>query len=265
MQEISLRRQCELVGLNRSSYYFRPQALDEETMELLRLIDEEYTRHPFLGTRRMRVYLRNLGYPLNRKRIQSLYHHLGIEAIYPKPRLHLSPPGQEVYPYLLRGLEIDRCNQVWSSDITYLRMKEGFVYLVAIMDWFSRYVLSWVISPRLEADFCVEALKRVISMKSCDIFNTDQGVQYTAQSFTGLLKDNQIQISMDGRGRVFDNIFIERLWRSLKQECIYLREFAHVWDLETAVGEYFDYYNNHRPHQALGYQTPAQVYRPKNS
>ena len=238
--------------------------MDTETLALLHHIDEEYTRHPFLGSRRMAVYLRELGYRVNRKRVQGLYHHLGIEAVYPKRRVNTSHPGHKVYPYLLRDLEIDRCDQVWCSAITYLRMNQGFVYLVAIMDWFSRYVLSWIISPRLQADFCVEALERVVSLKSCDIFNTDQGVQYTSTGFTGLLEKHQIKISMDGRGRVFDNIFIERLWRSLKQECIYLRDFNHVWDLEAAVAEYFDYYNHHRPHQALGYKTPAGVYRPKN-
>lgn len=260
LEDISIRRQCELLGLNRSSYYYQAQGVDSETLLLLRLIDEEFTRHPFLGMRRMKVYLAGLGYQVNRKRIRKLYQLLGIEAVYPKPRTSLGHPDHQIYPYLLRDLVVDRPNQVWCSDITYLRMKQGFLYLVAIMDWSSRYVLSWVLSPRLEVDFCLEALEQIIRRKGCEIFNTDQGSQFTSKKFTGLLQEHEIAISMDGRGRFLDNIFIERLWRSLKQECIYLRDFTSVLEVEVAVREYFDYYNNHRPHQSLGYLTPSKVY-----
>ena len=260
LESISIRRQCELLGLNRSSYYYQPQGLDSQTLLLLRLIDEEFTRHPFLGMRRMKVYLAGLGWHVNRKRLRKLYDLLGIEAVYPKPRTSQRHPDHQIYPYLLGGLVVDRPNQVWCSDITYLRMKQGFLYLVAIMDWASRYVLSWVLSPRLEVDFCLDALGQIICRKGCEIFNTDQGSQFTSKKFTGLLQEHEIAISMDGRGRFLDNIFIERLWRSLKQECIYLRDFTSVLDVETAVAEYFDYYNHHRPHQSLGYLTPSKVY-----
>lgn len=208
----------------------------------------------------MAVYLKNLGYWVNRKRIQTLYGTLGIEAIYPKPKLSRANKEHEVYPYLLRDVAIERCNQVWSTDITFVRLARGFVYLVAIIDWFSRYVLTWSLSTLLTADFCVEALAGIISHKCCEIFNSDLGCQFTSLAFTGLLKAHAIQISMDGRGRALDNIFIERLWRSVKYECIYLKEFETVAQVKAALTEYFNYYNFQRPHQSLNYRTPAGIY-----
>ena len=229
----------------------------------MRLIDEEFTRRPFLGTRRMQAYLLDQGHAVNRKKLQRLYRDLGIEAIYPKPRKNRPHPDHRVYPYLLGGLRIDHRNQVWCADITYVRLRQGFVYLTAVMDWFSRYVLSWQLSPCLSSDFCVSSLEIALSHGPCEIFNTDQGCQFTSHAFTGVLQDQGIQISMDGRGRCFDNIFIERLWRSVKQECIYIKEFEDVWSVEDALSEYFQYYNTGRHHQALGYKTPAQIYGKK--
>lgn len=257
---ISVARQCELVGLSRSAYYYQPQTADALTLTLLRLIDEEYTRHPFLGTRKMVTYLQELGYSINRKRVQRLYGLLGIEAVFPKPNPSKPDKQHKVFPYLLRGVAITHCNQVWSADITYLRLHQGFVYLVAVMDWFSRYVLDWGISTSLEADFCIEVLQRVLSTSHCGIFNTDQGSQFTAQAFTNTLLEHDVKVSMDGRGRALDNVFIERLWRSVKYECIYLKEFTAVNDIVLALQEYFEYYNYQRPHQALNYQTPAKIY-----
>ncbi len=259
-EQISLRRQCELLGLGTSSYYYQPQEVDELTLTLMNLIDEEYTRHPFLGTRKMTVYLNDNGYSVNRKSVQGLYAHMGIEAVYPKPKLSVRNKEHKIFPYLLRGLKIKDKNQVWSTDITYIKLSGGFVYLVAIIDWFSRYVLDWEISTTLEADFCVDTLARVLSTGCCEIFNTYQGSQFTSNSFTGLLKQHDIQISMDGRGRALDNIFVERLWRSVKYECIYLQEFETVKEVVAELGKYFSYYNNERPHQSLGYQTPSSIY-----
>jgi putative transposase len=249
--------------LSRSSYYHRPaQKVDELTLVLMRLIDEEYTRHPFIGTRRMMHYLRQCGYFVNRKRVQSLYRKMGVEAIYPSPRMSRSHPQHTHYPYLLRGISITHCDQVWSTDITYVRLKQGFVYLMAIIDWHSRFVLDWQLSTHLEADFCVELLERTLasSTSGCGIFNTDQGAQFTSNDFIEVLKTHDIQVSMDGRGRALDNIFVERLWRSVKYECIYLQEFAKVACVNDALEVYFNYYNHERFHQSLGYKTPAAVY-----
>ena len=238
--KLSLRKQCELLGLPTSSYYYQPQEVDELTLILMNLIDEEYTRHPFLGTRKMTIYLDTQGYPVNRKRIQHLYNKMGIEAVYPKPNLSANNTEHKVYPYLLRGLTINRINQVWSTDITYIRMKHGFVYLIAIIDWYSRYVLDWEISTTLEADFCIDTLSRVLDTGDCEIFNTDQGSQFTSQGFTELLKSHDIKISMDGRGRALDNIFVERLWRSVKYECIYMKDYLTVAQVITDLKDYFD-------------------------
>ncbi len=226
----------------------------------MNLIDEEFTHHPFIGTRRMVVYLGALGHNVNRKRLQHLYKIMGIEAIYPKKNLSIANAQNKVYPYLLRGLLINRVNQVWSTDITYIRLAGGFVYLVAIIDWFSRYVIAWSISTTLEADFCIETLKEALSTGKCEIFNTDQGVQFTSINFTTILLTAGIRLSMDGRGRALDNIFVERLWRSVKYECVYLMDFVSVAQAHKYIGEYFMYYNEKRPHQSLGYFTPAQVY-----
>ena len=257
---ISVARQCELVELNRSSYYYKAGGEDELTLELLRLIDEEYTRHPFLGSRKMVRYLAEKGHVVNRKRIQRLYDLLGIRAIYPGPKLSLGAKEHKVYPYLLKDICISAPNQVWSTDLTYIRLKQGFVYLMAIIDWYSRYVVDWSLSTTLEADFCVETLLRSLKTQRCDIFNTDQGAQFTAHAFTEVLKCHGIKISMDGRGRALDNIFVERLWRSVKYECIYLQEFCTVKQVETALVNYFDYYNHHRYHQSLDYLTPVYVH-----
>jgi putative transposase len=229
----------------------------------MRLIDEEYTRHPIYGGRRMRSYLRNLGYAVNRKRIQRLYRLMGLEAVYPKPNLSKAVSEHKKYPYLLHGVDINRCDQVWSTDLTYIRLKYGFVYLMAVIDWFSRYVLDWELSISLDADFCIEALGRVLSGGKCDIFNTDQGTQFTSVGFTKLLLANDVKISMDGKGRALDNIFIERLWRSVKYESVYLNQWETVQEARTGLRNYFEFYNHERPHQSLGYKTPWAIYREK--
>jgi putative transposase len=258
--EISVRRQCDLLGVNRSGLYYQPVGESEENLRLMRLIDEEYTRHPFYGSRRMTVWLGEQGHEVNRKRVSRLMEVMGIEALYPKARLSRPGEGHKIYPYLLKGVEVTRVNQVWSTDITYIRMAEGFVYLVAIMDWFSRFVLSWALSVTMELDFCVEALKRALGRGRPEIFNSDQGSQFTSEKFTGQLEKRGIAISMGGRGRCFDNIFIERLWRSLKYEEIYLRDYGLVPEARAAIGNWFRFYNQQRPHQSLGYRTPAKLY-----
>ena len=259
--QLSIARQCKLLGVARSSYYYQPQAPPEEELTLLRLLDEQYMKTPFYGSRRMAVVLRQQGYPVGRKRVQRLMRQLGIEAIYPKPRLSKANPEHRVYPYLLRGLEVTKPNQVWCTDITYLPVLKGHFYLVAIMDWYSRKVLSWRISNTLEVGFCLEALEEAIARYGTpDIFNSDQGSQFTSNRFTERLSAAAIAISMDGRGRCHDNIFIERLWRSIKYELIYLRAFEDGHHLNQEVTRWFDWYNQERPHQALGYRTPEEVY-----
>ena len=258
--DLSLRKQCELLELNRSTVYYHPKGIDDYTLRLLNIIDEEYTRHPFYGTRRMKEYLKRQGFLINRKRIQRLYCYLGIEAAYPKKNLSRRMKEHKVFPYLLRELNINHVNHVWSTDITYIRMNKGFIYLVAIIDWFSRYVLDWSISISLDTSFCIETLKRALSKDVCDIFNTDQGVQFTTPKFTDILLEKGISVSMDGRGRALDNIFIERLWRSLKYECVYLQEFKTVREAEQKIGEWFKFYNNERLHQSLNYKTPQEIY-----
>ncbi len=259
--EISVRRQCALLGVNRSGLYYQPRGESEESLMLMRLIDEEYTRHPFLGSRRIREWLRGRGYQVGRNRVHRLMQLMGIEAVYPKPKLSQPGEAHKVYPYLLNGVEVTRVNQVWSTDITYVRMAGGFVYLVAVMDWYSRYVLSWALSVTMELEFCVAALKQALRRGRPEIFNTDQGSQFTSPKFTGELETRGIAISMDGRGRCFDNIFIERLWRSLKYEEVYLREYALVPEARAGIGKWFQFYNHDRPHQSLKYRTPAECYR----
>ena len=258
--EISVRRQCELLGVNRSGLYYQPVGESEANLGLMRLIDQEYTRHPFYGSRRMTGWLCGQGHEVNRKRVRRLMEVMGIEAIYPKPRLSQPGAGHKIYPYLLRDVEVTRVNQVWSTDITYIRMAGGFVYLVAVMDWFSRYVLSWAVSLTMELDFCVEALQQALRRGRPEVFNSDQGSQFTSETFTGELAQRGITISMDGRGRCFDNIFIERLWRSLKYEEVYLREYASVPEARTGIGNWFKFYNQERRHQRLGDRTPAELY-----
>jgi putative transposase len=258
--EISVRRQCELLGANRSGLYYEPVGESEENLTLMRLLDQQYTRTPFYGGRKMVEWLDTQGFRVNRKRVSRLMDLMGIEAVYPKPKLSQPGDGHKVYPYLLRGVEVCRVNQVWSTDITYIRMAQGFVYLVAVMDWFSRYVLSWRLSLTMELDFCVEALKCALRRGRPEIFNSDQGSQFTSEKFTGELAEREIAISMDGRGRCMDNIFIERLWRSLKYEEVYLKDYETVAEARTGIEKYFRFYNQERLHQSLEYRTPAAVW-----
>jgi len=258
--EISVRRQCELLGVHRSGLYYEPVGESAENLGLMRLLDEQYTQTPFYGSRKMREWLASMGHRVNRKRVARLMELLGIEAVYPKPKLSRPGEGHRIYPYLLRGTTVERVNQVWSTDITYIRMAQGFVYLVAVMDWFSRFVLSWSLSLTLEGEFCVEALKRALRRGQPDIFNSDQGSQFTSEKFTGELAGRQIAISMDGRGRCLDNIFVERLWRSLKYEEVYLKDYASVPEARAGIAGYFQFYNHQRLHQSLDYRTPAAIY-----
>lgn len=227
----------------------------------MRLLDEQYTRCPFYGVRRMTAWLEHQGQRVNAKRVRRLLRKMGLLAIYPKPSLSQPAAGAQVYPYLLRGVSIERVNQVWSTDITYIRLLSGFIYLVAIMDWYSRYVLAWEVSNTLESSFCVAALDRALQQSSPEIFNSDQGAQFTSQVFTTRLKAHDIRISMDGRGRALDNIFVERLWRSVKYEEVYLKDYRYVRDAMTGLRRYFEFYNRERLHQSLSYKTPEAVYR----
>jgi putative transposase len=258
--EISVRRQCELLGVNRSGLYYEPLGESEENLALMRLLDEQYMRTPFYGSRKMVEWLHTQGCSVNRKRVTRLMRLMGIEAVYPKPKLTQPGEGHRIYPYLLRGMEVNRVNQVWSTDITYIRMEQGFVYLVAVMDWFSRYILSWKLSLTMELDFCVEALRCALRRGRPEIFNSDQGSQFTSEKFTGELAAREIAISMDGRGRCMDNIFIERLWRSLKYEEVYLKDYQSVTEARAGIEKYFRFYNHERPHQGLQYQTPAAIW-----
>lgn len=258
--QISLRRQCELVGLNRSSWYYRPAGESVLNLQLMRMIDEQYLRTPFYGVRKMTAHLQRAGYEVNHKRVERLMRLMGLQALYARPRTTKRAPGEPIYPYLLRNLKIERANQVWCADITYVPMSRGFMYLVAVMDWHSRYVLSWQLSNTLDAGFCVEALQMALQQGQPEIFNTDQGAQFTSKAFTSCLSAAHIRISMDGRGRALDNIFIERLWRSVKYEDIYLKDYETVLALDLGLLAYFHFYNHERPHQGLDYLTPAEVY-----
>lgn len=259
--ELSIRRQCKLLDLPRASYYRDPTAETAENLQLMRLIDEEYTQHPFYGSRKTRDYLNRLGHPVNRKRVQRMMQLMGLASIAPWKKTSLPAPGHKKYPYLLRNLEIAYPNQVWCSDITYVPIQGGFVYLTAVMDWHSRYVLSWEVSVTMDDSFCVSALERALHQYGRpEIFNTDQGAQYTGAAFTGVLKDYEVKISMDGKGRAMDNIMIERLWRSVKYEEIYIKEFPTVEELLIGLRQYFKFYNHERPHASLGKLTPAEVY-----
>ena len=258
---MSLVRQCELLGLARSSYYYTPAGESAENLELLRWLDEQYTRTPFFGVRRMTVALREAGYAVNPKRVRRLLRRLGLETLFPGPRTSQAAPGHRIYPYLLRGRSIERVNHVWSSDITYIRLRGGFVYLVAVLDWGSRYVLAWRLSNTLEQGFCLEALDAALEHGPPEIFNTDQGAQFTSPAFTERLTAAGIRISMDGRGRALDNVFIERLWRSVKYEEVYLQDYATLGDAQRGLRRYFRFYNEERPHQSLDYRTPARVYQ----
>ncbi len=261
--DLSVARQCALLGLARSSWYYTPCGecgASAETLELMRKLDEQYTRTPFYGMRRMTAWLRQQGYTVNHKRVGRLLRLMGLEALYPKPRLSVPGEGAKRYPYLLRGLTVARRDQVWSTDITYVRMQHGFLYLVAILDWYSRCVLAWELSNTLDTSFCLAALETALTQSRPAIFNTDQGVQFTSAAYTSRLEQAGIQISWDGRGRALDNVFVERLWRSVKWEEVYLKDYQTVADAVSGLDGYFRFYNHERPHQALGYQTPAQVY-----
>jgi putative transposase len=258
--QLSIARQCDLVGLPRSTYYYHVQGESPENLLLMRLLDKQYTDTPYYGVRRMTAWLRSQGYHVNHKRVARLMHTMGIEAIYPKPRLSQTHPTHRVSPYLLRGVPIIRVNQVWSTDITYIRLHGGFLYLVAVMDWFSRYVLSWAVSITMDVGFCLEALEQALTVAHPEIFNSDQGAQFTSLDFTGRLAAAGIQISMDGRGRALDNVFVERLWRTVKYEEVYLKDYETPREAIQGLETFFVRYNELRQHQALAYQTPAAVY-----
>lgn len=260
-KKISIERQCQLLGLNRRAVYYRHRPThSKENLQLMRRLDELYTEMPFFGVRRMTAVLKREGFLVNHKRIERLMRVMGLCAVYPKPKTSRSLPEHQKYPYLLRNLLIERANQVWASDITYIRMSNGFLYLVAVMDWYSRFVLSWMLSNTLDTMFCVEAVNESMKLGKPEIFNSDQGSQYTSLEMTGLLSANGIKISMDGRGRCHDNIFIERLWRAVKYEEVYLKDYASGWEAEDGLSNYFQLYNYRRPHQSLNYRTPSEVF-----
>jgi len=259
--DLPITRQCELLSLNRSTVYYRLQDVSEMDLKLMRRIDEMHLKRPFYGSRRIRDWLQDEGYDINRKRVQRLMRQMGIRALYPKQRTSKPGKGHKIYPYLLRDLVIDRPNQVWATDISYIPMAKGFVYLVAVIDWYSRKVLSWRLSNSMDTDFCIDALEEALSRYGCpDIFNTDQGAQFTSEAFTDVLKEAGIDISMDGKGRWIDNVFVERLWRSVKYEEVYLKAYETVAEARTGIGTYFQFYNSERRHQSMNRQTPDQVY-----
>lgn len=259
--EFSIIKQCALLKVPRSTLYYKPQPVSDKDLKLMRRIDEIYTKWPFYGSRRMVAELRGEGHDVNRKRVRRLMRLMGIEAIYQKPNTSRKHPNHKIYPYLLRNLAIERPNQVLCADITYIPMAHGFVYLVAIMDWFSRRVLAWRLSITMETDFCVEALQEALDRYGKpEIFNTDQGVQFTASAFIDKLAEQGVQISMDGKGRFLDNIFIERLWRSLKYEEVFIKAYANVAEARLGIGAWLSFYNDERKHQSLGYCTPSQIF-----
>jgi putative transposase len=257
---IPINRQCELLSLPRSSYYYESRRDDSCNQQLMNLIDEQFTRTPFYGVEKMTAWLRRQDREVNQKRVRRLMRLMGLEAIYPKPRLSMPDQAHKKYPYLLKNLAIDHPDQVWCADITYIRMIQGFVYLMAIMDWYSRFVMAWEVSTTLDTSFCLSALEQALRLSEPDIFNTDQGSQFTSIEFTDRLEKDHIKISMDGRGRVFDNIFVERLWRSVKYEEIYLHDYETVSDARNGIARYFFFYNMQRLHESLGYKTPYEIY-----
>lgn len=257
---LSVSQQCELLGLSRSSYYYEPATESVENLALMALIDREYTAHPFYGSRRMMTWLWSQGHEVNRKRVQRLMRLMGLEAVYPKPRLSMGGAGHKVYPYLLRGVTIERVNQVWSTDITYIPLPKGFLYLAAVLDWHSRYVLSWRLSNTLDVGFCIEALEEALQVGCPEVFNSDQGVQFTSASFTSRLETAGAKVSMDGKGRCMDNVFVERLWRTVKYEEVYLWRHETVPALQAGLTRYFSFYNQERRHQSLENRTPAEVF-----
>lgn len=257
---LALRRQCELLGLSRAALYYRPVEVDAYELELMALIDRQYMRTPFYGARRMTAGLQTQGHLVNRKRVPRLMHLMELEAIYQRPRTSRPAPEHRIYPYLLRGLAIERVNQVWAADITYIPMARGFLYLVVVMDWVSRYVRAWRRSNMLNSSFCVDALEDALSEGRPEIFNTEQGSQFTGDDLLDVLRVHDVAISLDGRGRFSDNIFVERLWRSLRYEEVYLRAYRTVAEARQGIAHYFDFYNHERLHQALDYRTPRRVF-----
>ena len=260
-RKLPIVRQCALLGVSRSSLYYRPKAASGEDLSLMGESDRQYPETPFYGSRRMRAWLGRRGIQVSRKRVQRLMRAMGLRAIYRRPSTSRRSPEHRVYPYLLRNARITRPNQVWAADITYLPMARGFLYLVAVMDWHSRYVVAWRLSNTLEAGFCAEALEEALGKGKPEVFNTDQGSQFTSWEFTQVLQDRGVRISMDGKGRYSDNIFVERLRRTVKYEEVYLKAYANVLEAQRGLEDYFRFYNDLKPHQALGYQTPAEVFR----
>jgi putative transposase len=250
-----------LLGLARSSFYYEPAVETPANLALMRLIDRQYTDCPFYGSRKMTTWLQGQGHAVNRKRVQRLMRLMGLEAIYPKPKLSVTDQNHKVFPYLLRDVPIQRVGQVWSTDITYVPLVCGFMYLASVIDWHSRYVIAWRLSNTLDGSFCLDLLDEALAQGRPEVFNTDQGVQFTAAAFTARLQAAGVQVSMNGKGRCLDNVFVERLWRTVKYEDIYLRNYESVPELTLGLGRYFPFYNEQRPHQALGYQTPGAIYR----
>ena len=259
-EQLSVRCQCKLLGIPRSTYYYQPVPIDEYTLEIMNEIDMIYTKFPFYGTRKIKVELQKKGYQVNRKRIRLLMKKMGIRAIYPEPNTSGPNKHHHIYPYLLKGVKISYPNHVWSTDITYLKLNKGFLYLVAIIDWYSRYVLSWELSNTIDTFFCVTALEEALGGAKPVIFNSDQGAQFTSNKFVNILLDQGIQISMDSKGRALDNIFAERLWRTVKYEDVYLKHYESVQETYRGLKAYFYFYNYSRPHQSLQYKTPAEIY-----
>ena len=260
-QRLSVARQCRLLGLTRSTVYHHKRATPEADLALMTALDRQYLETPFFGSRRMQAWLQAQGQRVNRKRVQRLMRLMGLEALYQRPRTTQPNPAAPKHPYLLRGLTITRQDQVWAADITYIPMARGFLYLVVVMDWYSRHVLAWRLSNTLDSSFCVDALEEALSKGVPEIFNTDQGSQFTSAVWLHLLAERNIRISQDGKGRYLDNIFVERLWRSLKYEEVYLKAYSQVGEARVGIGSYLAFYNEARPHQALGYRTPGEVYR----
>lgn len=262
----SLRKQCELLGINRSTLYYKQTELSERDQIMMNLLDIQYTKTPFYGVRKMKKYLCDEGYKVGKDHVRTLLRSMGLCAVYAKPNTSKPHPEHIVYPYLLKGVDVNRPNQVWCADITYIRLTQGFAYLVAILDWNSRYVLSWRLSNSLDADFCIEALEESLNRYvHPEIFNTDQGSQFTSNDFIDMLKKTDTRISMDGRGRFYDNIFVERFWRSLKYECIYLNDYRSIPEVRESIRAYIDFYNKERYHQSLDYKTPFEVYNKTGS
>jgi putative transposase len=259
---LSITRQCRLLGISRSSLYYQPKGTSDEDLKVMKLIDRQYLATPFYGSRKISAWLGSQGHHVNRKRVRRLMRLMGIRAIYRRPRTSKPAPGNKIYPYLLRDVKITRPDQVWASDITYIPMAKGFMYLMAVIDVYSRYVLSWKLSNTMDVQFCTEVLEEALSRGKPEIFNTDQGSQFTSAAFTGLLAQNGIKISMDGKGSYNDNLFIERLWRTVKYEEVYLKAYNNGKEARISLGKFFNFYNNERLHQALDYQTPAEMYNP---